>query len=149
MPVTTSTRRGIGVGGTAFLIVAMLMTAMTVYILFVPVDAANFETATGLSWAGFSSSNPKAAEYLIREARLLAIGFLGLSSMAAVVAWQAFHGDNQQPSRPLWFFPLAMFGAGIVFIAGSDVVLGSTYLAGGAVAAVGLALAMGRRRRST
>ncbi|MGB7858915.1 MAG: hypothetical protein WBM90_00270 [Acidimicrobiia bacterium] len=149
MSVTTRTRRGIGVGGAAFLIVAMLMAAMTVYILFVPVDTANFETTTGLSWSDFSSSNPKAAEYLIREARLLAIGFLGLSSMAAVVAWQAFHGDNHQASRPLLFFPLAMFGAGTVFIAGSDVVLGFTYLVGGAVAAVGLTLAMGRRRRST
>lgn len=148
MPVTTSTRHGIGVGGAAFLIVAMLMAAMTVYILFVPVDAANFETATGFSWAGFSSSNPKAAAYLIRESRLLAIGFLGLSAMAAVVAWQAFQWDDQQATTPLWFFPLTMFGAGIVFIAGSDVVLGFTYLAGGAVAAVGLALALGWRRRS-
>jgi hypothetical protein len=148
MTVTTRTRRGVGVGGAAFLIVALLMAAMAAYIIFVPVDATNFETTTGLDWAEFSSSNPDVAEYLTREARLLAIGFLGLSLLSAAVAWREFHQDDRSTSRALWLFPAALLGAGIVFLTGDGVALGSTYLVAGAAAAVGLILAE-RRKRTT
>jgi len=63
----------------------------------------------------FRSSNPEAADYLTREARLLAIGFLGLSLMAASVAWGPFRDDDRHASTALWLFPLALLGAGIVF----------------------------------
>jgi len=148
MTVTTRTRRGVGVGGAAFLIIALLMAAMAVYIIFVPVDAINFERTTGLDWAEFSSSNPEAADYLFREARLLAIGFLGLSLLSAAVAWEAFHQDDRSTSRAHWLFPAALLGAGIVFLTGEGVALGSTYLVAGALAAVGLILAE-RRKRTT
>lgn len=145
---TKRTRRGIGVGGAVFIMIALLMAATTAYIFFVPVDANNFEATTGLSWADFRSSNPNTADYLTREARLLAIGFLGLSLMAASVAWLALRGDDRQVSRALWLFPLALLGTAIVFITGDGVALGFTYLLAGALAAVGLMLATRNRRRT-
>lgn len=148
MTTTKQTPRNLGVAGAVFLIVAVLMAAMTAFILFVPIDANNFEETTGLSWADFSSSNSEAAAYLTREARLLAIGFLGLSLLAAAVAWGAFHDDDRPASRALWLFPLAMLGAGIAFITGDGVALGSTYLLAGAIAAMGLTLATRKRRRT-
>jgi hypothetical protein len=81
------------------------MAAMAACVIFVPVDATNFETTTGLDRAEFSSSTPEAADYLIREARLLAIGFLGLSLMSAAVAWRGFHQDDPSAGRALWLFP--------------------------------------------
>ena len=146
MTVTQHTRTRIGAGGAAFVIVALLMAAMTAYILFVPVDATNFETTTGLDWAEFSSSNPEAPDYLIREARLLATVFLGLSLLSAAVAWDVFRRDDRPASRALWLFPAAMLGAGMVFLAGDGVALGFTYLVAGTVAAVGLILADRRKR---
>ena len=148
MTVIRHSRRGIGVGGITFLVVALLMAAMSAYILFIPVDATNFEMTTGLNWTDFSSSNPGAAEYLTREARLLAIGFLGLSLLSAAVAWREFHQDDRSTSRAHWLFPAALLGAGIVFLTGEGVALGSTYLVAGALAAVGLILAE-RRKRTT
>ena len=141
MTARSQTRRGIGIGGAVFLIVALLLVAMSAYIILVPVDPSNFEATTGSSWAAVSSSNPEVAEYLEREARLLAVGFLGLSLLAAAVAWRRFQGDDRSAIRPLWLFPLTLLGAGVVFISGDGSALGSTYLVAAAVAALGLALA--------
>jgi hypothetical protein len=145
MSAKSHIRRGIGTGGAVFLIVALLMVAMSAYIILVPVDPNNFEATTGSSWAAFSSSNPEAAEYLEREARLLAVGFLGLSLLAAAVAWGRFQGDDRSAIGPLWLFPLALLGAGVVFISGGGVALGSAYLVAGVVAALGLGLAVRRK----
>jgi len=148
MTVIRHSRRGIGVGGITFLVVALLMAAMSAYILFIPVDATNFEMTTGLNWTDFSSSNPGAAEYLTREARLLAIGFLGLSLLAAALAWKAFSNDDRSASRALWLFPPALLGAGIVFATGDGAALGFAYLVAGVVAVAGLVLTDRRKRRT-
>jgi hypothetical protein len=69
---------------------------MSVFILFVPVDASDFEVATGVGWDAFSSANLEAADYLRREARLLAVSFAGLSLLAGVLAL-----GPVAPRRPL------------------------------------------------
>lgn len=148
MTATKQTPGKLGVGGTVFLIVTLLLAAMTGFILLVPIDANNFEVTTELSWDAFSSSNPEAAEYLMREARLLAIGFLGLSLLTAVVAWDTFRADDRQLRRALWLFPLALLGSGLVLIAGDGGGLGAVYLVVGTIAGVALALAPRRTSRA-
>ena len=58
MTASARTRRGICPGGAIFLIVALVMVAMSAYVILVPVDPSNFEATTGSSWVAFSSSNP-------------------------------------------------------------------------------------------
>lgn len=147
MVAETQIRHKVGLGGATYLVVALLMAAMAAYILFVPVDATDFERTTAVSWADFNSANPDVAEYLTREARLLAIGFLGVSLLAAAVAWETFHRDKGGRSLALWVFPMTLIGAGIVFLSEDGTAIGSTYLAAGGVAVAGL-LTAGRRRRS-
>lgn len=45
------------------------------------VDPNDFESTTRQSWDTFSASNPEVADYLAREARILAIGYLGLAAV--------------------------------------------------------------------
>lgn len=58
-----------------------LLAVTVLYILVAPVDPNDFESTTGLSWHDFSASNPEVADYLAREARILAIGYLGLAAV--------------------------------------------------------------------
>lgn len=146
MTTTKQTSAKLGAGGVVFLIVVLLLAATSAFILFVPVDANNFETTTGVSWADFSSSNPEAAGYLTREARLLAIGFLGLSLLTAAVAWDAFRSRDRSLVRALCVFPLVLLGCGIFFVTADDAGLGLAYLVAAAIAAIGLALTRSRRQ---
>lgn len=147
MSTTQETRPKLGVGGIVFLVVALLLAAMTAFILFVPIDPNDFESTTGLSWTAFSSSNPEVADYLTREARLLALGFLGLSLLTASVAWEALRHDRPI-NRALWLFPLTLFGSCVVFFTGDGAGLGSIYLVAAVVCSLALVLS-GRRQRST
>lgn len=58
----------------------------TAYIPAAPVSNADFRSTTRVGWDSLSSANPDVAAYLMREARLLAMGFLGLTLVVAVEA---------------------------------------------------------------
>lgn len=142
------TDQGAGRGGNiAALVVgviALLMAATSVFILFVPVSASDFEAATGVGWEAFSSANPEAADYLTREARVLAVGFAGFSVMAAVQALGPLRRGDQWAGRTLWLLPVTLLGVAVVFLLSGGRTLGGTYLVAGFVTAV--ALARARRR---
>lgn len=147
MRVKETVRPKTGIGVTIFLVVAVLVTAMTAFILAVPIDAADFESTTGVNWESFSASAPEVADYLTREARLLAVGFLGLTLLAAAIAWGFLRRGAPGAKGALFVFPAALVGAAIVFFAGGGSVLGATYLGAASMAGLGLALA-GRADRA-
>lgn len=136
--------RSSGVAAFIFVVIALLLAATSAYILFTPIDPSNFEAATGVEWDGFSAGNPEAADYLVREARLLALGFLSLTLLVATVAWGPLQRGDPWVKRVLWLFPATLLGAALVFLLSGDGVLTGTYLTAGAVSAVALAMA-GRR----
>ena len=137
---TQVTVRPAAMGAVVILAVALLLAAMTAFILFVPVDGSNFETTTGEGWEAFASANPEVADYLTREARLLAVGYLGFALLAAAMAWWPLRRGERWARRALWLFPVTLLGAAVVFLSSGDQVLGGTYLVAGAAAAVALAL---------
>jgi uncharacterized membrane protein len=128
-------------------VIALLLATTSTYILFTPIDPSNFESTTGVEWDGFSAENPEAADYLIREARLLALGFLGLTLLAAMVAWGPLRRGDPWAKRVLWPFPATLLGTALVFLLSGDGVLTGTYLTAGVVSAMALAMA-GRRGMS-
>lgn len=142
-----TTRRTRGAGGLAAVVLftlALLLAATAAYILFVPVDASNFEVTTGVSWDGFSSANPEVADYLVREARLLAVGFLGLTLLTAILAWGPLRRGDSWAGRALWLFPATLLVAAMVFLLSGDPILGGMYVAAGLIAATALAVAVRR-----
>jgi hypothetical protein len=128
--------------------IALLLALTALYILAVPVDANDFESTTGASWDSFSDANPEVADYLAREARLLATGFLGFSLMSAVIAWRWPHGAGVPAVRVLWLLPLTMWAAAIVFFTGDGGALGAIYLVAGLIAAGALLVVMRRTSMS-
>lgn len=120
------------------LAVALLLAAATAYILFEPVSASDFESTTGIGWATFSAANPDVADYLSREARLLAVGWLGLSLLVAALVWRLPRSEDGRAPAALWLYPIMLVGAALVFIGGGGPVLGGTYLAAGVVAGAAL-----------
>jgi hypothetical protein len=138
--MTTRTRPRQNRAATMVLLaLALLLAAATIYILIEPVDASNFESTTGTAWDAFSTLNPEAADYLIREARLLAVGWLGFTLLAAGVVWWPLRRGDGWARGVLWLFPIALLGATAVFMASGDTVLGGSYLVAGVVAGVALA----------
>ncbi len=136
--MTTRPTRRRRVGATVILVMALLLAATTVFILVVPVSDTDFEVTTGVGWDSFSSANPEVAAYLMREARILAVGYLGLTLLVAAKAWQLMRRDEAWPNKALWLFPLTLWGAVLVFFTGGGAGLGFMYLAAGLIVALGL-----------
>jgi hypothetical protein len=142
-----SARRGAGIAALIVGVIALLLAATAVFILFVPVSASDFEAATGVDWEAFSSANPDAASYLTREARVLAVGFAGFSLLAGVQALGPLRRGDTSAGRTLWLFPVTLFGVAVVFLSSGGGTLGGTYLVAGFVTAVALNAARRERRR--
>ncbi len=139
--------RGGGIAALVVGVIAFLVAAMSLFILFVPVDASDFETATGVGWEAFSSANPEAADYLTREARLLAVGFVGFSLLVGVQALGPLRRGDPWAGRALWVFPVTLMGVAVVFLSSGGGPLGGTYLVAGLVTAVALAAVRRERDR--
>lgn len=142
--ITRETARRTGVGAIIVFVTALLLAATTAFILVVPVDASNFETTTGVSWDAFAAANPEAADYLTREARILAVGYLGFTLLVAAVTWWPLRRGDPWAARALWLFPATLLAAAVVFLSSDDGLLGGMYLGAGAVTGIALVLA-GRR----
>lgn len=138
MTTQPTTRRSNRIATTVLLVVALLLAATTAYILIQPISPSNFESTTGMSWDVFSTTNPEVADYLSREGRLLALGWLGFSLILAAITWWPLRRGDGWASRALWLFPIALLGAALVFMTGGDVVLGGTYLVVGVVSGASL-----------
>ncbi len=132
------------IASTVLLVMTLLLATMTAYVLFQPIDPSNFESTTGTAWDTFSETNPGVADYLSREARLLAVGWLGFSLLAAAVTFGPLRRGDSWASRSLWLFPVVLFGAAAVFLASGDAALGGTYFVAGIASAVALVV-VGRR----
>lgn len=132
------------IGRYTFLGVALLLALAALYILAEPIDANDFESTTGASWESFSDANPEVADYLAREARLLAVGFLGFALMSAVLAWWWPQVPDVPMARVLWLVPLTLWAAAVVFFTGDGSTLGAIYLVAGVVAAGALLVVMRR-----
>lgn len=122
--------------GSLFLVgVSLLVAGAAFYILFEPIDPANFTEVTGVEWTEFSSANPDASSYLSREGRVLGIGYLSLGLIAALVAGGPLRSGNRWAIPVLWVFSLSMLTACGVFFASEDSTLGFTYLTAGILSA--------------
>lgn len=141
MTSRTPIRKSVRVSATVLTAIALLFTAMMTYILLVPVDGNDFESVTDQSWDLFSAANPQAADYLTREARLLAMGFLGLCLLVAVLSWTRLRDGDSEVASPLLVFPFTILGASVVFLASGGPVLGVTYLIVGMTALGCIAIA--------
>lgn len=71
--MTTQQANQRSIGHHCPVVVALLLAATTIYILFDPVSPSDLESTTAVDWTAFSEANPKAAEYSSREGRLLAV----------------------------------------------------------------------------
>ena len=140
MNVGAARSKRIRVAIIVLLLVPLLVAAGALYILFVPIDPSNFASATGVDWSDFSSVNPEASDYLNREARVLAVGYLGLGLVAALLVWGPLRAREPWAVPPLWLLAMVLLAASFVFFAAGDAVLGTTYLAVGLVSAAAMAV---------
>lgn len=123
-------------------ILAGLLTLFGVFVLFSPVDAADFESETGVAWAEFSTVEPQIADYLEREARILASVTIGLGVLTAGLAAGPLRRGDRTAWLLLWAFILAIALITIVFFVSGAAALGSVYLVVAVVTAIALLLAM-------
>lgn len=128
MTQATTTPRRSRLGPTIFLVVAGLLSVLYVFIMFIPVDAANFESTTGLNWDVFRADNPEIVDYLTREARLLAVGGLGLSLLTVVTVWGPLRRGDGWAQKALWLFPLTMAAVAVIFLISGDAAIGGMYV---------------------
>lgn len=105
--------------GIVLLALSGLLALTVLYILFAPVDPNDFESTTGRSWDAFSASNPEVADYLAREARILATGYLGLAVFAVVIVLSRLRAGDPWAAKVLWILP-ATLGLTAVVFASSD-----------------------------
>lgn len=125
------------------LVLSGLVAASVLYIVVVPVDADDFESATGVPWAGFAASTPEVADYLVREARLVAVGYFGLALFAGVTAWSGLRAGDRWAARALWVLPATLGLTSVVFLASGAVTLAASY---GAVTVMAAGALVGARR---
>jgi hypothetical protein len=121
-------------------IVALLLALSAAFIVFVPIDAANFADETGLTWSRFSVENPEASSYLVREARVLAVGYLTLGLIVVTLAWRPLRVGDRWARVALWIFATGLLATSLVFFGAGDSVIGAAYLAASVVSAAALAL---------
>lgn len=127
----------------AVLVLGVLMFVAGLFILGQPVDAADFETETGIVWDDYQASLPQAADYLMREARLLGWAFAVLGGVATAIATTLLRRADRTAWAIAWFVPIALAGSAAVFYSSGGSALGTFYVSV-AVAAV-LVVAVGQR----
>lgn len=113
-------------------VLALLVTLFGVYVLFSPVDSGDFESETGFAYDTFSSTSPAIADYLEREARVLAVTSIAFGLLAAGVAYGLLRKRDRIGWTLSWLFAGWLGLVSIVFFAASAAGLGSFY----AIAAV-------------
>ena len=122
-------------------VLAALMALFGIFILFSAVDSNDFENETGIVWSEFSASTPTVADYLNREARLLAAATLGFGLFAAGLAATLLRQGNRTAWALLWVFPGVLGLIAVVFFANGAGALGGFYVTAAAVAVIGMAAA--------
>lgn len=143
MTAMETSTRSTKIANATLMAVALLLAATTAYILIDPVSPSDFEATTGVDWTTFSAANPEAADYLSREARLLAVGWLGLHLVVAATVWLPLRKGEDWAKKLLWLYPISLLAAGLVFLGGGGAALGGMYLAVAVV--TGLALPVSGR----
>jgi hypothetical protein len=129
----------------AWAVVAALGSLLTLFGLFVvssPVDANDFETETGVAWEAFQTAEPAVADYLAREARLLAVITIGFGLLVAVLAATLLRQGDRTTAFVLSIFPATLLLAAIVFFASDAATLGAFYVGATVVATIAMALSM-------
>lgn len=126
------------------LVLGVLMLGAGLFIVSQPVDGDDFETATGVAWDEFRSSDPEAADYLEREARLLGVAFAVLGGVAAALAVTFLKTGSRTAWTIAWFIPIAFAGTAAVFYSADASVLGGFYV--GATVFVVAVVLTGRSR---
>ena len=125
------------------LVIGILVAVAGIYPLTTPIDANDFERATGVGWTEFRSANPEPAAYLEREARLLGVSFVFLGIAAAGMATTVLKKDDRGAWTVAWFLPLALAGVAAVFFGSGGSALGAFYAVAAVVA--GIPVAIGTR----
>ena len=136
--------RGSVLARRSVILIGGLMAVAGLYILTSPVDASDFESATGVEWSAFESSNPEPASYLEREARLLGVSFAVLGLVGVGLAATVLKGGDRSAWNIAWFLPLALAGAAAVFLGSGAGALGGFY--GAAAVVAGAVVVVGVRR---
>jgi predicted anti-sigma-YlaC factor YlaD len=86
-------------------------------------------------------ANPEASSYLAREARVLAVGYLTLGLLAAILAWRPIRAGSSWALVALWIFTTGMLATSLVFFGAGDTAIGATYLTAAVVSAGALIIA--------
>lgn len=121
-------------------VLAVLVALFGVFVLFSPVDSADFENETGIVWGEFTDDAPSVADYLRREARLLGAVTFGFGLFAAGLAFAARRGSDRTVLSLLWIFPAVLGVTAVVFFASDAAGLGGFYLVAAILAAAAVAL---------
>ncbi|MDX1510501.1 MAG: hypothetical protein R3249_04090 [Nitriliruptorales bacterium] len=141
---STSVATGLHWPLTVVMIVAGLLVLVGLFVFVTPVDPNDFESTTGVAWQEFEASAPEVADYLEREARLLAAGWSGVGLFALVAAAKARRTPARELPAVLWVLPGALAAGAVVFVTGDGLVPGATYGA----AAIGAAVSLLAARRT-
>ena len=128
------------------LVLSGLLTLIGPYILAFPVDPDDFGFTTGVVWEEFSASDPEVAAYLAREARLLAIGYLGFALFAVAIVWSRLRLGDPWAARVLWILPAVLALTAVVFLFSAGLRLAIIY---GAMAVVTAAALLPAQRPPT
>jgi hypothetical protein len=124
------------------LVLALLVTLFGAYVLVSPVDNGDFEAETGVVYDDFSSETPAVAEYLEREARVLAVTSIAFGLLVAGVAGLLLRRRQRIGWTLSWLFPGWMALVAIVFFAADATGLGAFYTVAAALGAGALVAAM-------
>ena len=122
-------------------VISALLVAFGLFVLFSPVDPNDFEATTGLSWSAYSSANAEAAGYLEREARLLAVSFIGVGLFSLALAWYGVREGSDLAVKAMWILPVILVGSAVVFFLGEGTALGWYYAGIAVIAALAVARA--------
>lgn len=122
-------------------IVAGLVLLSGIYPLVVPVDEGDFERETGVVWSEFQTEEPDVADYLEREARVVAAAAIGFAALALGLAAGPLRRGEASAWRVLWIFTAALALIAMVFLLSGGVTIGVMYVVFVGLTVLGLLLA--------
>lgn len=120
------------------IVISVSLAVLGLFVLFFPVEPSIFETATGETWAGFSSSAPSVATYLELATRLLAVATIGIGVLGVAVVWYGMRDGSKIAVKTMWTIPVVLSGAAAVLVLSDGLLIAGICAGVAALAALAL-----------
>ena len=125
-----------------FTVLAALLILGGTFALPTGIDPTEFEGSTGIAWSEFSTSQPAAANYIMRLVRLLGAATISISLFVVALGLQAFRRKELWAYYTMWILPISFAGYTAVFYTHGAIGLAAFY--GAAALICGLVLLLSR-----